>query len=274
MPDANKVCFIIAHKYFRGYESYLKYYVENIQKFYPEALTIVVDNNSVYKVDTFSQVSEWDNVVLLDNDIESKFELGAYQVGLRYLLDNNLTGEYSYCVFTQDNFVLKNKYDFNTMKEASTYALPINSFYADGACKDVCDDVLGRLGMNDSWDKINFCWCSSFVVGANKLEQLYGWLKQIVVTQRWQSCGGERYLARLLWELNEQKDCGDIDGSAADLAIRHYDTWKVNIYDEATSYFVKKVQQKTENTVDSDTAQQITHVPDNVHQQNHDSSNS
>jgi len=259
---SNKVCFIIAHKYFRGYESYLSYYIDNIQRLYPEALTIVVDNNSQFTEDTFGPLREYDNVILLENDIECKFELGAYQVGMRYLIDNDLLGEFSYCICTQDNFVLKNKYDFNVLVEEGTYALPINSMYADGARQDVCDHVLNILGMNDNWDKINFCWCSSFVVATHKVEQLYGWLSQIVQATRTDSEGAERYLARLLWELNERRDCGDIDGTAADLHIRHYDTWQVDIRGDATSYFVKKVQQKTEHTVDKDTPQIV--VPPQV----------
>ena len=137
--------------------------------------------------------------------------------------------------------------------------------YADGECKAVCDRVMNTLQMNDNWDKVNFCWCSSFVVASHKVRQLYEYLKQIVVKYRWESCGGERYLARILWELNDHRDCGDIDGSASDLAIRHYDTWNVDMYAPATSYFVKEVQQKNENTVDQDTPQPIVFIP---HDQN------
>jgi hypothetical protein len=266
----NKVCFIIAHKYFRGYESYLRYYIDNIHRFYPDALTIVVDNNSVYVEDVFSQLREYDNVILLENDIKCKFELGAYQVGMRYLIENDLLDEFSYCICTQDNFVLKNKYDFDALVDQNRYALPINSMYADGACRDVCDSVLNRLGMNDNWDKINFCWCSSFVLASSRVRRMYGWLTQIVQTVRWESEGAERYLARLLWELNDRRDCGDIDGSAADLHVRHYDTWRVNIHDDATSYFVKKVQQKNEHTKDSNIPQKIVHIPSSVNKANYD----
>ena len=272
--SSNKVCFVIAHKYYRGYESYLKYYIENIQKLYPEALTVVVDNNSQFVEDVFGPLKGLSNVVLLENDIESKFELGAYQVGIRYILDNGLLNDYTHYICAQDTFVLKNYYDFNqNMAIQGSYALPINSMYADGACQDVSDKVLNTLGMNDNWDKINFCWCSSFVVANHKIEQLYGWLKQIVQTVRWESEGAERYLARLLWELNEQRPCGDIDGTAADLHMRHYDTWQVNIYDDSTSYFVKKVQQKNENTVDKEIHQPIVHVPSPVNKSNYDRKN-
>jgi hypothetical protein len=270
----NKICFIIAHKYFRGYESYLSYYIENIQKLYPEALTIVVDNNSKFVGDIFDSLRTLNNVVLLDNDIECKFELGAYQVGMRYVFENDLLDDYTYYVCTQDTFVLKNYYDFNQqMATQESYACPINSMYADGACADVVQKVLTDLGMYDHLDEINFCWCSSFVVANHKLQQLYDWLRQIVQTCRWESEGAERYLARLLWELNERRPCGDIDGTAADLHLRHYDTWQVNIYDDATSYFVKKVQQKNENTVDRDVPQSIVHVPSPVNKANYDRKN-
>tara|TARA_R110000824_G_C15200300_1_gene675629 strand:+ start:1546 stop:2355 length:810 start_codon:yes stop_codon:yes gene_type:complete len=265
----NNICFIIAHKYFRGYTSYLEHYIENIQKFYPEALTIVVDNNSNYKEDVFSLVEGKDRVVFLNNDSDSKFELGAYRVGSKYVLDNGLEKDYNYFVFAQDTFVLKNKYDFKLMKEESCYAKPINSMYADGECADVVIPVMTKLGLNDSWDKVNFCWCCSFIVEKTKIEQLHNYLDQIKVTCRWESCAGERYLARILWELNEHKDCGAIDGSASDLAVRHYDTWNVNVFAPSTSYFVKQVQQKNENTVDKDTAQPIIFVPHNENKDDH-----
>jgi hypothetical protein len=248
--NVNKVCFIIAHKYFRGYESYLEYYISNIKKCYPEALTIVVDNNSLHKDDIFNKLSHIDNVIFLDNNIQSKFELGAYQVGINYILEKNLLNDYKYYIFTQDTFILKNKYDFSNMFNNNIYARPINSMYADGECSDVVIPVMTKLGMNDHWDKINFCWCSSFVVDSIKVKQLYSYLTSIVVLRRWESCASERYLARILFELNEHRDCGAIDGNCIDLTLNHYDTWNVNVYDNLKTFFVKKVQQKTENTKD------------------------
>ena len=249
MLKTQRPAFIIAHKYFRGYESYLKHYVENILSFYKDSIVIIVDNNSTYKEDIFSTLPVSDNIILLDNDIECKFELGAYQVGIRYIIDNGLTDEFDYYVCSQDNFIIKNKYDFNTLAEANHTACPINSWTFDAECKDVYVPVLEDLGLYNNMEKITFCWCSSFVVSSTKLEQLYGYLQKIVIKVRWQSSASERYLARILWELNDYKNT-DIDGSIADLTTRHYDCWRVNLYDDATSYFVKTVQQKTERTMD------------------------
>lgn len=248
--DNYRVAFIIAHKFFRGYDSYLKHYIENILSFYHNPLIIVVDNNSNYKEDVFSTLPTSDNIVLLDNDIDCKFELGAYQVGIRYIIDNNLVGEFDYYVCSQDNFIIKNKYDFNTLIEGEHTACPINSWHFDGECRDVYVPVLESLGLHNNMDKLTFCWCSSFIVSGSKLEQLYGYLQKIVISVRWESSASERYLARILWELNDYKNT-DIDGSIGDLASRHYDCWTVDPYaNDTTSYFVKTVQQKTERTLD------------------------
>ena len=40
------LCFIICHRHVKGYESYLKYYIDNITSFYRNAKVIIVDNNS------------------------------------------------------------------------------------------------------------------------------------------------------------------------------------------------------------------------------------
>jgi len=258
MRDPNKVCFIISHKYFRGYTSYIKYYADNIKKLYPDSLTIIVDNNSVYKDDVLKELEGLEGVIILDNDIDSKFEIGAYTVGLNYLITNHLHDQYSHIVCSQDNFVLKNRYDFETMVKDNCYARPINSMFADGECRNIVIPVMNMLGLNDNWDKVNFCWCSSFAINSEKASQLFEYFNKIRVTCRWESCAGERYLARILWELNEHKDCGDIDGSCSDLAVRHYDTWNVNVFAPSTSFFVKQVQQKNERTVDSDAPQHIT----------------
>jgi hypothetical protein len=246
--NPQRPAFIIAHKFFRGYESYLKYYIENILSFYEDPLIIIVDNNSTHKDDIFNTLPVRNNIVLLDNDIECKFELGAYQVGIRYIIDNGLTNKFDYYVCTQDNFILKNKYDFNILAKDNHTACPINSMKNDHELREISGPILNRLGLLDNMDKITFCWCSSFVVANTKLEQLYGYLKQIVMTVRTESCAAERYLARILWELNDHKNT-DIDGDCVKLKTEHYDCWTVDLYAPATSYFVKTVQQKTERTV-------------------------
>jgi len=256
--DNNKPVFIIAHKYFRGYDSYVEYYINNIREFYEDSLIIVVDNNSIYKDDIFNNLKKYDNVILLDNNIECKFELGAYQVGVKYLIDNDLLDKYTYVVMTQDNFIIKNKLDFNQLSEANVKACPLNGcdqnvdspeyFNIQQSCTDVSIPVLDKLGLNDNWDKISFCWCNSFILSTDKLLQMYGYLQQIVIKIRWESCASERYLARLLWELNDNVNY-DIDGDIRDLKHK-YDCWNVDLSVPQLTFFVKKLQQKDERTLD------------------------
>ena len=248
LEDKNKVVFIIAHKYFRGYESYVEYYIKSIRGFYENSLILVVDNNSIYKKDIFDKIKNYDNVILLDNDIECKFELGAYQVGLRYLIENNLLDKYSYIAMTQDNFIIKNKLDFNVLAQNEVTARPLNSYYQDGSEAQTCQKVLSQLGLYNNLGKITFCWCNSFIVSTSKVKQLYNYLKQIIITVRSESCASERYMARILWELNERKN-SDIDGDIRDLQTKYY-WWTVDLYGKVNSYFAKRVQCKNEHTKD------------------------
>jgi len=78
--DNYKVCFIISHKYYRNYESYIQYYVDNIQKFYPESLCIIVDNNSTHIDDIINKLNTYNNVIILSNVSLCKFEIGAYKL--------------------------------------------------------------------------------------------------------------------------------------------------------------------------------------------------
>ena len=250
MNEEKKPVFIIAHKYFRGYVSYLKHYVENILEFYGEnSLIIIVDNNSNYPQDVWDTLPKRDNIHFLINNIESKFELGAYQVGMDWVIQNNLLDHYDYYVCTQDTFIIKNKVDFTSLFNQNIWACPINSYHQDGYEKGVYM-VLDRLGLNNNLDKVTFCWCNSFIVHATKLVQFHGYLENIILKTKEDSHDCERYLARLLWESNDYKN-NDIDGDQSTLPSRHYFCWTVDPLAPATSYFVKKIQQKNENTQDT-----------------------
>lgn len=242
-------CFVIAQKYYRGYESFVPLYVENILKNYEDALIIIVDNNSKYKEDIFDKLSGNKNIILLENNIECKFEIGAYKVGMNYLLSNNLVENFDYYFFTQDNFILNKKIELGELYGKEMTACPINSYFFDGECRGVWEPLLNLLDLNNNLDKINFCWCSSFVLHKSKLEKMYEWFKPIIIHNRWASSASERYLARMLWELNNFKN-DSIDGDCRELSSNYYDPWRVNPRENINSFFIKILQQKNENTVD------------------------
>jgi hypothetical protein len=259
IKDNNRVIFIISHKYYRGYESYLDYYINNIKKNYENHLIVVVDNNSNYKEDVFSKIKNLNNVVLLENNINSKFEIGAYTVGLDYLIGQNVLINYDYIVLTQDTFILKNKVDFNVLHDNNVKSCPINSYIPDGMFEYISRDVLSSIGLYDNMDHITFCWCNSFIVSSDNAQKLYNYIKDINVTVRIESCASERYLARIIYELNDHKNY-DIDGDIRYLGPEwdgvpnsgyKYDCHTVNPFDDnLKTHFVKRTQQKNENTLD------------------------
>jgi hypothetical protein len=122
-----KLLFIISHKYCRGYDSYLEYYINNIQCLYGNyANILIVDNNSICLEDIHEKISKYKNVELIINTSDCKFELGAYRFGINYI--NEKINDYEYIIFTQDTFVLKNKYDFNNLILNDVKACTIGQF--------------------------------------------------------------------------------------------------------------------------------------------------
>jgi hypothetical protein len=241
--------FIIAHKYVRGYPSYTEYYINNIQKHYPEALTIVVDNNSEHRDDIFKRLLLYNNVVLLDNNIDCKFELGAYQVGMKYILDNGLQNYYDYFMCTQDLYILKNKYDFSKLKGNNVGAAPIIGWSNDLEIMHIVQPVLEHFNLFNRLEETDLCWCSSFVVSKEKISYLYKYFRQIVITDREGSKASERYLGRLFLELNNGTKFS-IDGSSNMYNVHgcNYDCHSVNVYAKVDKHFCKVSQKKTELT--------------------------
>jgi hypothetical protein len=242
--------FIIAHKYFRGYPSYLRYYIDNILNFYKNSLILVVDNNSEFKEDIFSTIETKDNIVLLNNNIDCKFELGAYIVGFKYLIERNKLSEFDYVFCTQDNYIIKKKYDINILKNNNIKAASIINLQNDYQKGDVVIPVLERLGMMNKLELSFICWCNSFILSIDKLPQFYEYIKDIVISTRHESEASERYLGRLLLEINNDINFS-IDGNNNTFFVNGigYDCHHINIYEEIDKYFCKISQQKNENTI-------------------------
>jgi len=241
------ICFVISHKYYRTHNSFIKLYIDNIQKFYSQSLILICDNNSKYFSDIKDLLKDYNNIIFIDNNTACKFEIGAYKCGINYILNNNILDKYEYYVFAQDNFIINKKYDFNNLLNNNVLACTINSYYQDGQNYDVVKEILTSIGLFDNLDIITFCYSNSFILHKSKLIYFMDLTKNIVITNRYQSCASERYLARILYELNNHKNF-DIDGDIRDLK---YNGWNVDFNSNINSFFVKKLQQKNENTQDN-----------------------
>ena len=247
MHKSNRICFIIAHKYYRCYTSYLHYYVAQIKRFYSDALVVIVDNNSVHAEDILPTVAVMGGVTVLSNGTDSKFEIGAYQVALDYLGKRNLLSSFTHFVFSQDNFIIKNKFDFDNLVKDGIEACPLVSSPNDWEKKDVWFDILSRLNMlDDHCDFTELCWCNSFIVSSKVVKKLHSVLKDIKVLTRHESEASERYLGRVLYELNGYY-LYSIDGHICSLA---YNCHTVDPTQAIPHYFCKASQQKNENTRD------------------------
>lgn len=249
------ICFIISHRYYRTYPSYIQYYVDNIQKYYENALTIIVDNNSSHLDDIREKLADYKNVIILVNDTECKFELGAYNEGIRYLINHNIYNDYSYVVFSQDTFVLKNKFDFREFTQKKTTA----GVFIGSECGQDFEYGLNlhpttqyfwnKLEMDKYYPFLNkgFCWCCSFFLHSSKIGEFLNLTQHIVIKVRNDSCALERYLWMIMYRLNNNK-LENIDGLLEHIHLK-YDCHRVNIINDSVScYFVKHTQQKTETT--------------------------
>ena len=248
-----RLCFIIAHKYYRNHTSYVEYYVNNIQTIYQNAFIIIVDNNSKYFQDIQEKLKDKSNIIMLVNETECKFEIGAYRVGIRYLIDNLLLDNFDFCVFTQENFILKQKYDFNILLNRGTLACTIYSWLYGKNDQhyghEMSQIVLKSLNLQNSVNELSLCWCCSFVLHKSKVPNFFEIVKDLVLTQRHQSEASERFLSGILYHLNGNK-IEDIDGCIRE-GVMTYNCYETDLFREETKYnFLKLCQHRNEHTRD------------------------
>jgi hypothetical protein len=245
-----RVCFILACKYYRNYESLIPVYVENICNFYSNALIILVDNNSNYFDDIRNQLAHHSNVVILMNNTPCKFELGAYKVGVAYLLNNHIQ-DIDYVFFTQDNYIIKNRLDLNMLKQDRIMAsalfafLSIDPLTQANFYSPTSQHVLRKIGLQDSIHKLALCWCHSFVLHFSNIGDFFEITKDIVIVNRSESNDSERYLSGILYYLNDYRISQiDDDTSYQTLSFEQLKSYT------GKQYFIKFHQSKTEQTLD------------------------
>ena len=235
--DGYSICFVISFIYIRGYDSYIKKYVDNIQKFYKNSFIIIVDNNSLYLRDIEIVLKNYKNIVILTNTSNSKYEVGAYTFGLKWLIDNNKSN-YDYYLFSQANFIIEKKYDFNKLKYLNIQACSIVEHIEDFNFGDINNynyeehdqffqekiKILNKYNIKHI--DTNLCWSCTFVIHKNKLYNLYNYIKEEKLTCKKHSCMFERIMGFFIKQLDSTNF--NIDGF---LTANH--TFK---------YFIKKSQ--------------------------------
>jgi hypothetical protein len=228
--------------------------VDNIQHFYENSFIIIVDNNSKYLEDITVKLANYKNILFLINNTECKFELGAYKVGIQYLLENNVFSDYSFVILSQDTFVLKNKYDFQLLEDNTLAGVFVGSEQGENFDYGFCHHNTVKYFWNIlDMDKYygnsprSFCWCCSLFLHSSKISEFLNLTKDIVFNIRNDSCASERYLWMITYRLNNNK-MKYIDGLLENIGIK-YNCHGVDIINGTMdSYFVKHAQCKTQST--------------------------
>lgn len=257
MDVNSSLCFVITMKYFRQVPTYIQIYVKNIQKFYDNAFILIVDNNSDHVEDIQKIFSTNNNVKIITNDSKSKYELGGHIFGMDWLIKNDMVSKYRFFIFTQDTLILTNKYDFNILRNNNIIACPLiehngNSYVVPETGKVYLDDerraILEPLGLYNNMDKMTLCWGCNYICKNEKLIDLFNYVKDIVLINKKDSETSERYMIRILYELNNHSFF-NIDGWVTfgttydDYFNRNPNIHKPEFdYDNKLIYFQKKHQ--------------------------------
>ena len=141
---------------------------------------------------------------------------------MQYIMQNNMF--FNYFVFTQDTFFLINPYDFNILNNNNITACSIvnidyNNHHMHNMVYNIkleymeeTKKILEPLGLFNEIEKFTICWGSNFIIKWTKLIQLYNYIKDTVLTIKKHSEYSERYLSKIIYELNGKRDF-NIDGT-------------------------------------------------------------
>jgi hypothetical protein len=224
-------CFILAHKYIRGYTSFIQLYINNIRAFYGvQALILVVDNQSAGLEDVFPPNNTHDSqVIILQNDgqINGFYDVGAYIFGLKWLIKQGRFRDYEYFVFSQDTYINIQPLDFGGLVQAELWACPVVSCFPGQNslanqhphCADVRTILEGLRPRTAEGGKTLYdyrvdaplCFANTFLVHQSRIFELYYYIKDFCLIYKPHMEIYERVLPCILCDLNEGRSAA-LDG--------------------------------------------------------------
>jgi hypothetical protein len=156
--------------------------------------------------------------------------------------------------------VLTNYYDFNNLLENSVMACPLvgssegcfiadhtsgMSHYTGHKDYELIRNVISNLNLTDSVNKLSFCLANSFVLNKIKLIDLLELTKDIKIECKMHSESSERFLAGILYVLNNNKN-DSIEKKRLEEVFHLIISYITLEFD----YFTKYIHNKTESTLD------------------------
>jgi hypothetical protein len=146
--------------------------------------------------------------------------------------------------------VLKNKYEFNNLMSKNIFACPIKSHINDdynrhyGSYNEpLVQQVLIKLHLENRINELRLCWANSFALHYSKLPIFLNMTINIITKNKHDACDGERFLAGILYTLNNYKN-DTIEDIYTEEEIGPL--WSIDIpsFNETKYCFTKKITNK------------------------------
>jgi len=138
------------------------------------------------------------------------------------------------------------------LKNNNTNAGPLNSHFGSFCVNENIINMLTKLNLQHRINELETCWCNSFILNKIKIIDYLNITKDIIVTNKQQSCDYESYVSGILYYLNDYILTPIFGDSSrirewSETGFHGFNAIEDNIPDR---FFVKTGQGKDENTID------------------------
>jgi hypothetical protein len=123
------------------------------------------------------------------------------------------------------------------------YIKDTHNRHGDSFDTPICQDILKRMKLNNSIDKLRICWANSFVLHKSKIEDFNLLVSDIIIINKTNACECERFFGAILFVLNNNVNTA-LEDIYTEKEIHPY-LWNIDIPNiSTTNYFTKRLSNK------------------------------